>query len=39
MLAKLGCYYVLAGHSERRQYHAETDEVVNAKVKAAFRSG
>ena len=27
MLAKLGCDYVLAGHSERRQYHAETDEV------------
>ncbi len=26
MLAKLGCDYVLAGHSERRQYHAETDE-------------
>jgi len=38
MLAKLGCYYVLAGHSERRQYHAETDEVVNAKVQAALRS-
>jgi triosephosphate isomerase (TIM) len=39
MLAKLGCHYVLAGHSERRQYHAETDEVVNAKVQAALRSG
>ena len=39
MLAKLGCDYVLAGHSERRQYHAETDEVVNAKVQAALRSG
>ncbi len=38
MLAKLGCHYVLAGHSERRQYHAETDEVVNAKVQAALRS-
>ncbi len=38
MLAKLGCDYVLAGHSERRQYHAETDEVVNAKVQAALRS-
>ncbi len=38
MLAKLGCHYVLAGHSERRQYHAETDELVNAKVQAALRS-
>ena len=38
MLAKLGCDYVLAGHSERRQYHAETDEVVNGKVQAALRS-
>jgi len=38
MLAKLGCDYVLAGHSERRQYHAETDEVVNAKVQVAVRS-
>ena len=39
MLAKLGCSYVVVGHSERRQYHAETDEVVNAKVKAAFANG
>jgi len=37
MLAKLGCDYVLAGHSERRQYHSETDEVVGAKVQAALR--
>ncbi len=37
MLAKLGCTYVVVGHSERRQLHAETDEVVNAKVKAAHR--
>jgi triosephosphate isomerase len=35
MLAKLGCTYVVVGHSERRQYHAETDEVVNAKAKRA----
>ena len=35
MLAKLGCSYVVVGHSERRQYHAETDEVVNAKAKKA----
>jgi triosephosphate isomerase (TIM) len=39
MLAKLGCQYVLVGHSERRQYHAETDELVNAKAQAALRSG
>jgi triosephosphate isomerase len=37
MLAKLGCSYVLAGHSERRQYHSEDDATVNAKVKAALR--
>ncbi|MGI5483383.1 triose-phosphate isomerase [Streptomyces lavendofoliae] len=39
MLSKLKCAYVAVGHSERRQYHAETDEVCNAKVKAAFRNG
>jgi triosephosphate isomerase (TIM) len=38
MLAKLGCDYVLAGHSERRRYHHESDELVNAKVQAALRS-
>ncbi len=38
-LAKLGCTYVTIGHSERREYHQETDEVVNAKVKAAYRHG
>jgi len=38
MLAKLGCTYVAVGHSERREYHAETDEVVNAKVQAAYRN-
>jgi triosephosphate isomerase len=36
MLAKLGCSYVLCGHSERRQYHHEDDALVNAKVKAAL---
>ena len=36
MLAKLGCSYVTVGHSERRQYHAETDELVAAKAKAAL---
>jgi triosephosphate isomerase (TIM) len=39
MLAKLGCHYVLAGHSERRHYHHESDELVNTKVQAALRSG
>ncbi|WP_046495613.1 triose-phosphate isomerase [Streptomyces odonnellii] len=39
MLAKLKCTYVAVGHSERRQYHAETDEICNAKVKAAFKHG
>jgi triosephosphate isomerase (TIM) len=38
MLAKLGCSYVLAGHSERRQYHGEDDALVNAKVHAALRT-
>ncbi|XRQ16579.1 triose-phosphate isomerase [Actinomadura welshii] len=36
MLAKLGCTYVAVGHSERRQYHAEDDAIVNAKAKAAL---
>jgi triosephosphate isomerase len=39
MLAKLGCTYVVIGHSERREYHNENDAVVNAKVKAAFKHG
>jgi len=39
MLAKLGCQYALAGHSERRRYHCEDDAQVNAKVRAALRSG
>jgi triosephosphate isomerase len=39
MLAKLGCSYVVAGHSERREYHHEDDRVVNAKVTAAFAHG
>ncbi|MEV5984249.1 triose-phosphate isomerase [Streptomyces sp. NPDC052051] len=39
LLAKLRCTYVVIGHSERRQYHNETDELVNAKVKAAFKHG
>jgi len=39
MLAKLGCDYVLVGHSERRAHHGESDEVVNAKLLAALRAG
>ena len=36
MLAKLGCTYVVVGHSERRQHHREDDATVAAKVKAAY---
>jgi triosephosphate isomerase (TIM) len=39
MLAKLGCTYVVVGHSERRAYHNEDDALVNAKVKAALTHG
>ena len=39
MLAKLKCSYAVIGHSERREYHGEAEELVNAKVKAAFRNG
>lgn len=39
MLAKLGCSYVVVGHSERRELHAETDEVVNAKAHKALAAG
>jgi triosephosphate isomerase len=35
MLAKLGCSYVVVGHSERREYHAEDDAIVNAKAHKA----
>ncbi|HEX5016920.1 MAG TPA: triose-phosphate isomerase, partial [Actinomycetes bacterium] len=37
MLAKLGCEYVVVGHSERRQYHAEDDATVAAKARAVRR--
>lgn len=39
MLQDAGCDYVIVGHSERRQYFAETDETVNRKVKAAAAGG
>jgi triosephosphate isomerase len=39
MLAKLGCSYVTVGHSERREYHAESDALVAAKAAAALRHG
>jgi triosephosphate isomerase len=39
MLAKLGCTYVVVGHSERREVHGEDDGVVNAKVRAALKHG
>ena len=38
MLAKLGCSYVVVGHSERRAHHAESDETVNAKAKKALEA-
>ncbi|MFR8104742.1 MAG: triose-phosphate isomerase [Clostridia bacterium] len=36
MLKAIGVEYVILGHSERRQYFAETDDTVNKKLKAAF---
>jgi triosephosphate isomerase len=39
MLAKLGCSYVVVGHSERRQYHAESDATVNAKARQTVGAG
>lgn len=36
MLAKLGCSFVLTGHSERRNFHGETNEVINAKTTIAL---
>ena len=38
MLKAIGVEYVIIGHSERRQYFAETDETVNKKIKAAFEN-
>jgi len=39
MLKDLGVSYVIIGHSERRAYFAETDEIVNKKVHASFKHG
>ena len=39
MLAKLGCSYVVVGHSERREHHAESDETVSAKAHRAMDAG
>ena len=39
MLVDLGVEYVIMGHSERRQYFAETDETVNKRAKAALAAG
>lgn len=38
MLAKLGCTFVLTGHSERRANHGESNEIVNAKTQAALNN-
>jgi triosephosphate isomerase (TIM) len=39
MLHEFGCRYALVGHSERRQYHAESDQLVADKAKAALARG
>jgi triosephosphate isomerase len=39
MLADAGCQFVLVGHSERRQFFAETDETVSRKVRASLGAG
>jgi triosephosphate isomerase len=39
MLIDIGCRYVIIGHSERRQYFHETDEIVNKKIIAAKKAG
>ncbi|MFH1287541.1 MAG: triose-phosphate isomerase [bacterium] len=38
MLRDLGCTYVIIGHSERRKYFNETDELLNKKVKSALKN-
>jgi len=39
MLLSAGCSFVIIGHSERRQYFSETDEIVNKKIKTARKNG
>ncbi len=39
MLQEMGCRYVIVGHSERRAYHGETDQLVADKAKAALAKG
>lgn len=39
MLTKLGCSYAVVGHSERREYHGESNELVGAKAKKALDAG
>ena len=39
MLKDFGCRYAIVGHSERRQYHGETDEIVAAKAQRALSAG
>lgn len=39
MLTKLGCSYVVMGHSERREYHSESDELVGAKARKVLDAG
>ena len=39
MLLDVGCTHVIVGHSERRQYFGETDDIVNFKLKAALEAG
>ncbi len=39
MLLTVGATFVILGHSERRQYHSETDKLVNAKAKVALEAG
>lgn len=39
MLNELGCKYVVVGHSERRQYHGETNAYINRKIKKALAAG
>jgi len=39
MLSDIGCGYVIAGHSERRQYHNETSDIVSNKACSAYKSG